>query len=108
MEALASYVETLYFGQSEWAAFLFVFFAPYVVIGLLVRSTLLSILLGGLAGLAVLSILFFDTTPFGDLSVGLKTIGAGYGAIMAGVTNLIRRFLWRLISILASRPAPAL
>lgn len=94
MDAIASWVSDLSYDLPTWGRFLFFFVAPYILIGLLVRLALLAAVLGGLAGVAWLSLLFVDFVPVEQLSLQMIGLSAAYGAVLATATSYLFRRLY--------------
>ena len=98
MDAIAVFVEDIWFAAPDWAVAGFIFGGLYVLIGLMVRSRLAAAGLGALAGLAVLSLLFYDFTLFGEISPTMMGICAGYGAVVAGLTAVLRGWAFKRVA----------
>jgi uncharacterized membrane protein len=106
MDAIAVFVEDLWFGAPDWIVGGLIFGGLYVFIGLMVRSRMLAAGLGALAGLVVLSLLSNDFVSFGEAPTTLMGICAGYGAVVAGLTAALRGWAWKQVARwMARRPA---
>jgi hypothetical protein len=98
MEAVAGFVEDVWFGAPDWTVAAFIFGGLYVVIGLIVRSRPVAAGLGALSGLAVLSLLFHDFLLFGEISPSMMRLCAAYGAVVAGLTAVLRGWTWKHVA----------
>lgn len=98
MDAIAVFVEDVWFGAPDWAAASFIFGGLYLLIGLLVRSWAVAAMLGALAGLVVLSLLFHDFMLFEEISPSMMGLCAAYGAVFAGLTAVLRGWAWKRLA----------